>query len=357
LKGFFMDDIKKMIKIADKVLEALIKLRASRYFELVSHMEAIANNYKDIIAQSKKLSICLIKGWFAAVEECCYGVNRLADEVSYSISRVKQFAEKPQEELTTLSAIVDELMQLQQEFVKFEYDKKSNAISVITKPITLEDVYLGPFKIQLELNKLADLYKNAPYSCIALDPHPASTAEDVTHPHVSGDKLCEGEGYAAIKSALEHGRLCDFFTLIRSILNTYSPDSPYVSLADWEGTACYECGYIMDSENSYYCESCENTFCEECTTCCSCCDETVCLGCLESCSYCEEKVCPNCISKCADCGSLCCKSCLDEDVCPNCKEELEAENEKRENGSEGTNENTDTTEPTESTKPEIKLAG
>ncbi len=41
-----------------------------------------------------------------------------------------------------------------------------------------------------------------------------------------------------IRTALEQGRLCDFFSLVRSILNTYSPDSPYVSLYDWCGVAC-----------------------------------------------------------------------------------------------------------------------
>jgi len=111
----------------------------------------------------------------------------------------------------------------------------------VTEPITLEDVYLGPFRIQLELNKdirlssveaLSELYQGGAYHVIALEPNLAATDASVNHPHVSNERLCEGDGYAPIRAALEQGRLCDFFTLVRSILNTYSPDSPYVRLDD-----------------------------------------------------------------------------------------------------------------------------
>jgi len=72
------------------------------------------------------------------------------------------------------------------------------------------------------------------------------------------DVVCEGDGAAAIKAALEEGRLCDFFSMVGSILNTYNPDNPYVALSDWDGVACYECGYVMDYESSYYCTYCDN---------------------------------------------------------------------------------------------------
>jgi hypothetical protein len=141
-----------------------------------------------------------------------------------------------QKEVPKLSLLVAELEQLKQEFGNIDHDSEHNSISVVTEPITLDDVYLGPFKIELHLDKLKDLYQDSPHFCIALDPHPAATSEEVTHPHVSSEKLCEGEGAAAIRAALEEGRLCDFFTMIRSILNTYSPDSPYIALHDWDGT-------------------------------------------------------------------------------------------------------------------------
>ena len=36
------------------------------------------------------------------------------------------------------------------------------------------------------------------YRVIALDPHPATKSESITHPHVQDERLCEGEGHAAI---------------------------------------------------------------------------------------------------------------------------------------------------------------
>ena len=348
-----MNDIKSVIRIANQVQDALLKLRTCNYIELLTQLSAFAGLFQQFTGESKRLGASLVHGWLSAANECRGGIERLIDDMKSQASMIERLNKEP-EEVPALSNIVEELRQLRQEFDKVSFDKKKHTISVITKPITLMDIYLGPFEIQLKIKKLAELFKECPYYCIALDPHPASSSEDVTHPHVSGDRLCEGEGYAAIRKALEQGRLCDFFTLVMGILNTYSPDSPYVALENWDGTACYDCGYIVDSENSYYCEHCDNTFCEECTTCCRSCDETVCLGCLQSCSFCDERVCPSCISKCADCGSRCCSSCLDEDICPDCKDLLEKENEERTEQDNRNNENTGTAE---TKKPEAKLAG
>jgi len=351
-----MDDIKNLVKIANQVQQELLKLRNCRYLELLNQMRSASDKLQEIITESKKLALSLSHSWFSAADSCCSSIDRLTSDITYYISRVKQFAEKPREETPTLSALVEDLKQLEQEYGKIEFDKATKTISLITKPITLDDVYLGPFKIQLELKKLSELYRDSPYYCIALDPHPAATNEEVTHPHVSNDRLCEGEGCAAIRTALEQGRLCDFFTLVKSILNTYSPDSPYVSLYDWDGEPCYDCGYIMDRDNSYYCSSCEHSFCEECSTYCRSCEETLCRGCAGKCEICEEPLCSNCAHKCAECGICCCESCLEDDLCPNCIKELEAENEESGNQTTGTNENSNPSQ-SETSTPEIKLAG
>ena len=58
--------------------------------------------------------------------------------------------------------MIDELNGLEKEFGEIEFDASKNNISVVTEPITLEDIYLGEFKIQLELNKLDQLYYNSP---------------------------------------------------------------------------------------------------------------------------------------------------------------------------------------------------
>jgi len=118
--------------------------------------------------------------------------------------------------------------------------------------------------------------------------------------------------------------------MVRSILNNYNPDSPYVSLDDWDGEPCYNCGYVTSRENTYYCSYCERDYYEECSTYCRQCEETVCLGCSGQCPHCEELVRKNCISRYTKCEELCCESCLEDGLCPNCKEEMEKENEEQE---------------------------
>jgi hypothetical protein len=350
-----MEDKKNLIRMADKIQEALIKLKHSRYLELMRQLTTFAGKLQELTADSRKMGASLVKGWFSAAERCCKSVSRLLNDVPYSVSKIQQLTDAPQKEIPKLSSLVDELNQVQQEFGGLELDNVENTISVITEPINLDDVYLGPFRIQLELKKFSELYQNSPYYVIALEPNPAATDETVTHPHVSNEKLCEGDGCVTIRNALEEGRICDFFTMVRSILNTYNPDSPYVALYDWNGEPCYDCGYVMSSEDTYYCYYCEHDYCSQCSTYCRFCEETVCLGCSAECPHCEEMVCQKCIRRCTECKELCCKSCLEEDVCPTCKEEMEKEDEDQEYKISETNQDENPSQ-SETDKTEARLA-
>jgi hypothetical protein len=305
----------------------------------------LISQFKDLGTESRKLGLSLSRNWLFAAGKYHTRVNRLLNEMPYTISRIKQLTNEPKKDLPKLSQIVQELNQLEDEFSCLDYDKENDVLLVETESITLDDVYLGPFQIQLHTEKIFELYKDNPYFIVALDAHPAATCEDVTHPHVSNEKLCEGDGSVIIRASLEQGRLCDFFTMIRSILNTYNPDSPYVALADWDGEPCYDCGYVTSRENSYYCTFCDRDYCDECSTYCRNCDETICLGCVIKCEFCEDSVCTNCIRTCAECVISCCESCLEEDLCQNCKEELEnQENEEQKANKTETNEKKDQNE-------------
>jgi len=350
-----MEDIKNLIRMADKIQEALIRLKHGRYLELMRQLTIFAGQLQELTTQSRKMGASLANGWFSAAERCCKGVSTQLNDIPHSVSRIRQLTDAPQKEIPKLSSLVDELNQVQEEFGSLELDNAESTISVITEPITLDDVYLGPFRIQLELKKFSELYQNSPYCVIALSPNPAATDETVTHPHVSNEKLCEGDGCVTIRTALEQGRLCDFFTMVRSILNTYNPDSPYVSLDDWSGEPCYDCGYVASRDDTYYCYSCEHDFCSQCSTYCRFCEETVCLGCSAECPHCEEMVCQKCIRRCTECEELCCKSCLEENVCPNCKEEMEKDNEDQECKISETKQNGNPSQP-ETSETQIKLA-
>jgi len=316
--------------MADRIQEALIALKHIRYLDLSRKLTTLTGQLQQLTTESRNMGTSVAKGWLSAAQTCCKNVERLLGEVEYCVPRIRPLAERPLKETPTPSTLIEELDALEKEFGNIEFEASKNTLSVVTEAITLEDIYLGPFKVQLELNKIDHLYYSSPYFVIALEPNPAATNDSVTHPHVSDERLCERDGSAAIRAALEEGRICDFFILVRSILNTYSADSPYVSLDDWDGRACYDCGRTVSSEDSYYCEHCEHDYCGECSTYCRRCEETVCLGCSGQCSYCREMLCRDCVSPCEECGELFCESCLKDDLCPNCTEEQEQENERQE---------------------------
>ena len=200
-------------------------------------------------------------------------------------------AERP-----TLACIRAELEQLQNEFKESDFNLDTVTVSVITSPITLEGIYLGPFRIQLNIDKISS---GAPADCfdvIAMEPHPAADSPHVTHPHVSAERLCTGDATAPLSKALMSGRVCDFFLLIHSVLNAYNSDSPYVPLEEWEGEycECYNCGLRIRTDESYKCPSCNRWFCKGCITSFPCCDLQICSICLQDMKYVDQTGCKDC---------------------------------------------------------------
>ena len=349
-----MEDVRKLIKTASCIQQALGELRKQRYLVSLERLANLVKQFRELGTEAKKLGLSLARNWFSAADQCCSRANRSLNEIPYAVSRIMQLTKEPFPKVPELSFLVEELKQLQQEFGSVHFDRESNSFSVETDPVELDGLYLGPFRIELHLNKLRELYGTSPYCVVALDPHPAATDEDVTHPHVSNERLCEGDGVVTIRIALEQGRLCDFFTMVRSTLNSYNPDSPYVALDDWDGEPCYDCGYVASREDTYYCYYCEHDYCSECSTYCRQCEETVCLGCSGQCPHCEELVCKNCISRCSECEELCCESCLEDGLCLNCKEKMEKENEQQKNNVTQVNQDRDPSQ-VEKSKTQIKL--
>jgi len=235
--------------------------------------------------------------------------------VPYCLQQLERALTECRTDLPSLAEVYAELIQAEQEFGQLKHCPEGNTLSVVTDPIELEGVYLGSFEIQLHVPGLAEVNGIVPYRIVALDPNPAATNDAVTHPHVSDEYLCAGDAAASIRAALNEGRICDCLLLIRSILTTYNPSSPYVILEDWHGRACYECGCVVNEDDLYLCDICQREFCPECSSCCRRCEASACLGCLEACSICDEPICPSCMMTCPDCGQRLCRSCLEEGRC------------------------------------------
>ena len=314
-----------LIRIAGFIHEQLHTMKHSRFDRLERRIDQFLQTAEDVRTIRRRLCLARERGWDRAASRLLGQLERPLRNIPYEAEQVGRAADEAQAEGPSLREVYLELRQTHEELGPLGFEPKSKELSVVTEPIGLEGIHLGPFEVRLETGGLGDAHSTG-YHVIALDPHPAASNDAVTHPHVSDERLCAGDAAAAIEAALGAGRVFDFFTLVISVLRTYNPSSPFVSLDDWYGTGCYECGYMMAQDDVRWCELCEHDFCSECASYCTRCDETTCVRCLQSCPVCGESVCTSCMADCPDCGRSLCKNCLDDEQCP-CHEEEEDDNE------------------------------
>ncbi|MFC1675532.1 hypothetical protein ACFL3G_00540 [Planctomycetota bacterium] len=326
-----MKKYKNKIRLANMLLNALYELKKAKFQHLQGKLENFSHKCGDATKDSHLFYAAVEKSWFSSAEKIKTRVSRNLNDFSYHLQQFKNLADSDEIKLPKLSCIFADLMQIEDEFGELNFDCKAKTVSMTTDPITLDEIPFGSFEIRLFIDEMSKLYSESPYKIIAIEPNPAATDSSVTHPHVSSEKLCEGDGHVAIRKAIEQGRLCDFFTMVVNILQTYNPDSPYVSLDDWDGVCCYDCGYTVSGDESYYCEDCERDYCSQCSTYCQICDTTICLGCACECPSCEQPVCHHCTAVCVECEETVCKDCITEEgLCKQCEEQRkESQNEEQ----------------------------
>ncbi len=321
---------RQLIRIASEIRDQLLTLKQSKQRQVQSRQTGLIEQMNRLVTIRRKLNLCEIRNWQAACGKVMQQTEAALRDIPYHIQQVEQTVQACNIKTPSAADIYRELIQADEEFDGLTYHTEGDLLAVTTEPIELNDIHLGEFEIQLHVPSLVEMQYNNIYRIYAMDPHPAASNDCVTHPHVSDERLCPGDAGAAINMALAAGRICDFFLLVRSVLTNYNPDSPYVSLDNWHGTPCYDCGYVMDDENEYFCSSCENTFCGECSDYCRHCHEGACRGCLTECPVCQDLTCQECMSVCPECGEPLCKNCLDDMACPCIQENEEIENEERE---------------------------
>jgi hypothetical protein len=229
----------------------------------------------------------------------------------------------------TLRSIVEELRQLREEFDTVEILPDKSLVVATTDRIDLEEVDLGPFAIELHVKRLGEQLDSGCFDCVATDPNPAATNRETTHPHVQSKSLCAGDATAAITQALRQGRINDAFCLVRSVLQTYNPQSPYVALDSWSGNPCPDCGRSVSEGDLYYCEACGNDYCDECIDRCDVCEESTCGSCLERDPVSRRDCCPSCRRVCDHCDRTVDADAFDEEssLCPQCRPDPEEERE------------------------------
>lgn len=208
-----------------------------------------------------------------------------------------------------LAAWADDLRQLGDEFGGLAVDWRAKTLAVVTGPVTLRDVGLGPFAVTLTWETAARSPGAASFRVTARDPRPAAGKPDTPHPHVQDDRLCPGDAAEALAASLRDGRLADSFLLVRSVLTTYNPRSAFAPLESWNGSTCSECDRVVVQDDRFSCEGCDADLCDECSGSCAVCSATRCGECLDRCPVCEDRCCPGCLTPTAS----------DRAVCPGCR--------------------------------------
>jgi hypothetical protein len=312
--SFMTAEEKTAFQAAEEIRE---RLRQSATKRLAVHVPT--DYWQEIVKLARRIEIAAAHDWTLAATSLRTDLARTVDQCRDRLAGLFVELDRDPQPVPSLSALYREILGLYQEFEEVEIDLENNLISVTTEPITLEGYFLGRFQICLDWEKFPN---PSPYYVKALDPHPAASNDGVTHPHVQDERLCEGDGRAAIARALAEGRLGDFFLLVAQILQTYGKGSAYVELDDWEGASCADCGETVGDNNRYECNYCDVTLCEFCALTCHACDGTYCSGCLAACTVCSESFCSACLKVCRNCHQHVCNNCLTNGLCENCHAKL-----------------------------------
>lgn len=314
------------VRVATTLRRQLERLRVADIGRITERRAALTSRMTQLTELAQRMNRAWRRQYLGASRRLQRRFDRQLNDLLSEINHFKATHEhdgRPDRPLPSPRQILDELRQIEDEFGGWTLENDRRTLSVQTDPITLEYLHLGPFRLALDLHRLADSPHAFPLRVEALEPNPAAGSDRVTHPHVRDDGLCTGDATAPLGHALRDGRLADCFMLVRNVLNTYNPDSPYVSIDDWEAESCPECGDSMYEDNRCWCESCDRDYCDQCVGSCHHCGATTCFGCLRTCDHCEETFCPDCMSSCGSCGEACCPACLDDDLCPHCLEPME----------------------------------
>jgi hypothetical protein len=314
------DNQKILLRAAERIASHLHRLRAGPL-----SLELPEGDWTHCRSLLRQIDLCTSRHWNHAAAQLNDRLERALERCSEHLQEISRRAagsgrfSPPQ----TTREVFGDLVALSDEFEGVTIDRSTQTLSVMTEPIVLEEIELGPFEIRLHWDRIGD---RRPYEVVAREPNPAGESSDTTHPHVRGDQLCEGDGRAAIDRALRAGRLLDFFQIVSRILDTYNSGSAYVSLSHWNGSPCADCGDSVCDDDQYACDRCGDLLCRDCLTSCVRCDAICCHCCTNYCRTCEESICSRCQQTCARCQRPVCNSCLSEaGLCEECQEEHDAE--------------------------------
>ena len=185
---------RQLIRIASDVRDQLLTLRRSKQQQVHSRVTCLIEQMNRLVTIRRKLNLCEIRHWQAASGKVMQHVESAIEDIPRHIQQVEQAVQARNIKAPSVTDVYQGLAQAEEEFDDIVYHKEGDLLAVTTDPIELQDIYLGPFEIQLHVPSLSEMRYNSIYRIFALDPHPAASNDCVTHPHVSDERLCPGHG-------------------------------------------------------------------------------------------------------------------------------------------------------------------
>jgi hypothetical protein len=298
-----------------------LKRPAQQQFELMEQrLQGLSRLCREVCRDDRRLRIARQRGWLEAARRYRSELLGSANQLHQLTRDIVTARDQPILPVPAVGPLLAELRQLQDEFEQTDLADDGQSLSAHTDPIVLEGIELGRFSIVLHVSELTSRRDSTCFECVALDPNPAQRNSSVTHPHVSDGALCAGDASLAIAQALSAGRLCEAFLLVRSVLSTYNPQSPYVSLSEWEGARCCDCECTVDADDLYQCTACENRFCQDCISSCDLCQCSCCNDCLAHDAESDHDCCPRCCQNCNACRRVVDNESVEpvSGLCPQC---------------------------------------
>ena len=309
-----------LLRIAQRVREAYVDRHQHVAMPVTPCVtNAIAGTLELLSRDERRIVMATERSYGAAYRQLVRHYSRLLDDLLQQVTQERNILNNsPPPATPSLRLLYEEFEAAEAEFGSVEFNHGEDRISVCTEPITLEGWYLGAFRIDLFCSELRRPDWSNVLGVEAQEPCPAATSDDVTHPHVQDNRLCAGDAGPLIRQALLQGRICEFFLIVRSVLNTYNQHSAYVLLDEWEGVSCVECGRTSARDDLVYCESCQENSCYDCSDCCPTCMLYFCKNCLIQSHASQLWVCPGCAVSCDHCEEQFLEDEIDDGICSSC---------------------------------------
>ena len=279
-------------------LETLLALRPPPPDPVLTTLAHVMHRLRRLQTLERQHMYCSVHRWGVASRTVSHRIAGELRELQYTLGVVHHAVPVAPSPVTAASVYRD-LLALDEEFSDLEIAHDLSSVAVNTEPVVLEGVALGRFRLIVDLSRIGrGRLDGDTVTAEALEPNPAASNDEITHPHVQGGCICFGDGGPLLRAALAEGRLYDALVITRQVLGTYNEASPYVRLDQWTGRRCDECDDLANDDDLYGCQGCGTSMCGSCE------------------------------AACADCESSYCRRCLTEDdgnlVCRDCRAEREA---------------------------------